>query len=366
MNIQAKQEGVYVMEADYYPKLFANFTGFHFDRPLGKVLVPRPQVPAIAVNLFEQDFGVTSLTAVQPITALLKVRQGVVVTEADQRIAESQARLADRAIASGVEQLYCGLLAANRILAAAQMAVETAAQMPPALQQTVEARISAVQAKQAIQAVSAQAGELEEQLNGMLELPLTTRLELMELPPIEVPVRSADQAIASALCCSPEVFQADQDIIKAEAAVKVAKVDYLPDVMLFGGYVNQNGFNVTQNDIGYAAVMVNQSLFAGGKRVHAVRQAETVVAMARQKACQTRDEVGLKAQQAFRKYEQAREALQTAQEMVLVRKEAQQKASSPEDIIKAADKLMEAEAAVVQAEATFRVAGVTLVSISGL
>ena len=32
MNIKAKQEGIYVMEADYYPKLLAGFMGFHFDR----------------------------------------------------------------------------------------------------------------------------------------------------------------------------------------------------------------------------------------------------------------------------------------------------------------------------------------------
>ena len=365
LNIQAKQEGVYVMEADYYPKLFANFTGLHFDEPLGKVLVPRLPLPSVAVNVFNQDFGMTSLTAVQPITALLKVRQGVAVTEADQRIAQSQAQQADRAIASGVEQLYCGLLAANRILAAARAANETAAKMPPTVLQTVEARIAAVEAKQAIQAVSAQAEELQEQLNAMLDLPLTTKLELVDLPPIESPVLSADQAIACALSCSPEVFQAEQDILKAEAAVKLAKVDYLPDVMLIGGYVNQNGLNVMQNDVSYAGLMVSCPLFEGGKRNHAVCQAETVVAMARQKACQTRDDVGLKAQKAFREHEQARQSLATAQEMVLVRKEAQQKARSMEDIIRASGELMKAEVAVVEAEATCRVTGVKLISITG-
>ena len=71
MNIQAKQESLYVMEADYYPKIFANFIGMHFDQPLGKVLVPArfPSVGPIAVNLWNQDWGVTAVTAVQPITA---------------------------------------------------------------------------------------------------------------------------------------------------------------------------------------------------------------------------------------------------------------------------------------------------------
>ena len=294
MNIQAKQEGVYVMEADYFPKVFANFTGMHFDEPLGKVLVPRPPLPVVAVNLFNQDYGMTSLTAVQPITALLKVRQGVIVTEADHQIAASQAEQADRAIACGVEQLYCGLLAANRIYAAAMLANETAARMPPAMLQTLEARIAAVEAKQATEAVSAQAWELAEQLNGMMDLPLNTRLELLDLPPVEAPLNSAEQAIACAVARSPEVFQADQDCIKAEAAVKLAKLDYMPDLMVFGGYFNQNGFNVMQNDVTYAGMSATVTLFEGGKRAHALHQAETVVAMARQKACQTRDEVGLK------------------------------------------------------------------------
>ena len=87
--------------------------------------------------------------------------------------------------------------------------------------------------------------------------------------------------------------------------------------------------------------------------------------MARQKACQTRDEVGLNAQKAFREYGQAHESLKTAQEMVLVRQMSQQKARAPEEIIRAASDLMKAEAGVVQAVATCRVTAVKLMSITG-
>ena len=77
MNIKAKHEGIYVMEADYYPKLLAGFTGFHFDRPLGRVFTPGgPLGLAVAVNLVNQDFGLTTLTAVQPITALTESASG--------------------------------------------------------------------------------------------------------------------------------------------------------------------------------------------------------------------------------------------------------------------------------------------------
>jgi outer membrane protein TolC len=367
MNIKAKQEGIYVMEADYYPKLFAGFTGFHFDAPLGRVLTPGllPLAP-IAVNVVNQDLGVTTMTAVQPITALLKVRQGTIVAEADEQIARSQAEQADRAIASGVEQLYFGLLAANRILAGAQTAAAAAQHMGPALASSTAARIAGVEAKQAIQAVSSQAAELEEQLNGLVELPLCTRLNLFEPPPVAPCLNCAEQAIALALGSSPEVFQADQDAVKAEAGVRVAKVDWLPDVLLMGGYVNQNGINVIQNDITYGAVSVNYPLFEGGKRIHALRQAEMVQAMARQKACQVREEVSLKAQKAYREYAEAQVSLQTAEEMLQVRKEAQRKADTADEMIKAAGEVMKAEAAVVQAEVTCRVAGIKLATIAGL
>jgi outer membrane protein TolC len=248
MNITAKQEGIYAMEADYYPKLFAGFTGFHFDEPLGKVLTPGgPFGVAIPINVVNQDLGLATITAAQPITAL-----------------------------------------------------------------------------------------------------------------------SAEQAIALALESSPEAFQADQDATKAEAGVRVAKVDYLPDVVVMGGYVNQNGIGAIQNDITYGAVTVNYTLFSGGKRVHALREAETVAAMARQKACQVREEVRLKAQKAYREYEQAQASFKTAGEMLQIRKEVQQAAHAPDEMIGAAGELMKAEAALVQAEVTCRVTGVRLMAITGL
>lgn len=107
-------------------------------------------------------------------------------------------------------------------------------------------------------------------------------------------------------------------------------------------------------------------LFEGGKRVHAVRQAETVVAMARQKAAQTRDEVRLKAQKAYREYVEAKDAAAIAWEMVQVRREAQQKAGTPDAMITTATETMKAEAALVQADAVYRVAYVKLSTVAGL
>ena len=367
-NVQAKGEAVYVAESDYYPKVLANFTGFHFDSPLGKVLTPGIlPISPIAVNVVNQDLGLTTVTALQPITALLKVQQAVKAADADQQIARSQVEEADRAIAAGVEQLYCGLLAADKILAGARAAAGAAAQqMGAGRPLSTEAQIAAVEGKQAIQAVASQQADLQEQLNGLLGLPLCTGLELVDLPPLCPAITCADQAVNLALANNPAILQADWTAAKAEVGVKVAKVDWLPDVALLGGYVNNDGINVIQHDVGYVALTANMPIFEGFKRIHAVREAESVVAMARMKACQTRDEVRLKARKAYREFYEAMEVTQTVQEMLLVRQEAQRKAATPDDAIRAASEFMKAQAAVVQAEATYRVAYAKLLNVAGM
>ena len=178
--------------------------------------------------------------------------------------------------------------------------------------------------------------------------------------------RAADQAISLALANNPAILQADWTAAKAEAGVKVAKVDWLPDVAVLGGYVNNDGINVIQHDIGYVALTANMPIFEGFKRIHAVREAESVVAMARMKACQTRDEVRLKARKAYREFCEDMEALQTAQEMLVVRTEAQRKAATPDDAVKAASEFMKAQAAVVLADATCRVAYAKLLNVAGV
>ena len=45
---------------------------------------------------------------VQPLTDLLKVRQGVKIARADEQIAQAQQEEGIRKVASGVEQLYWG------------------------------------------------------------------------------------------------------------------------------------------------------------------------------------------------------------------------------------------------------------------
>src|SRR5207248_2868657 len=156
-----------------------------------------------------------------PITALLKVRQGVVIGKADEQIAQAQHEKAARAVLVGTEQLYWGLLAATQIRAGAQAAV--AATEPMAATGLLDAKTALVEGRQAVQAAEAQVRDIEEQLNALLDLPPCTRLELVTPPAPTAPVACADEVVAAALASSPELHEISQDIVKARAATAAAK-----------------------------------------------------------------------------------------------------------------------------------------------
>ena len=65
----------------------------------------------------------STMAAVQPLTALLKVRAGVQAARADEQIAQAQLEKGRRELVSGTEQLFWGLLAVQRIRAAPLVAV---------------------------------------------------------------------------------------------------------------------------------------------------------------------------------------------------------------------------------------------------
>jgi outer membrane protein TolC len=178
-------------------------------------------------------------------------------------------------------------------------------------------------------------------------------------------VKCADEAVGLAVDASPEVRAAEQDILKARAAVAAAKVDYLPNIAVVGGFAKQTSMSYVQQDINYVGVVGSYTFFSWGKRRNTVREREQFVALAELKVEQTRDEIRQKALKAFRELEQDREALQTAQEMAQVRKEVAKQAAAPAAQFAAAKDLMQAEVDLVKADLAYRIAHVKLMSLVG-
>jgi outer membrane protein TolC len=377
LNVKSKGYAKRAVQANYFPQVIGNIVYFHFNDDLGTILttqgrtvsgprgVPLANLPSVAVNLpvVNQETTLTTAVAVQPLTDLLKVRQGVKIAQADVGIAQAQLEKGTRELLSGVEQLYWGLLIAQRIRAGAAAAVaggEVLAQTGDLL-----ARTALVESKQALQEVSNQVAGLQEQLAILLDLPTCTQFELVEPPLPPAPVKCADEAVALALDASPEIREAGETIAKAHAAVCAGKLDYVPSIAVVGGYSNQTAADYIQPNIGYIGVAGSYTFVDWGKRRNTIRERQELVAMATLKLQQTQDTVRQDALKAFREYEQSQVALQLAGELVVVRKEAVKVASTLADKFKTAKDLLTAEVDEMKADLAYRIAYVKLMVLLG-
>jgi outer membrane protein TolC len=369
MNVTSKGYATRAVQANYFPQVIGASAYLHFDEPLGEVLSTRGR-PVLGlppkvfdVNFLNQNSSWTTVAAIQPITDLLKVRQGVLIARADQQIAQAKLDSGTREVVSGAEQLYWGILAVRRIQAGAAQGVQGAEML--AKSGTLEARTALVEAKQGLEDANKQLAGLEEQLNNLLDYPPCTKLELAEPAPPVLPFACVDEAIALAIAASPDVREAQANIEKGRAAVAAGKLEYVPSIMVTGGYLNQTAMSYVQQDSEFVGVVGSYTFFDGGKRRNTIRERETLTAMAVLKLQQTQDDVRQKTVKAFREFDETRQALATAGELVGVRTETAKAAKTPEAMMASAKPLALAQVDYIKAQLAHQQAYVTLMVLIG-
>ena len=304
-----------------------------------------------------------TITLAQPITKLIAVNAAVQAARADACAAQAQLDKGTRDLLSGVAQTYYGLLGTLRIQAALELQVQVLEQVAGA-KPTPEIRIALLEARQGLVQVRNEVRELMQQLDSLLDLPLCTVLELVDPMPADFPFRCADDAAETAVANSPEVREAAQSIAKAEAGLKVARMAYLPDVSVVGGYANQTAADYIQPNIGYVGVTASMTLFEWNKKKDLIHQRETQIAMARQNLFVTQDKVRLDARKAYLIFEEAREAYQLSRQMVEARKEAEKNATGAAALQAKGDSA-KAELEAMKAEIGLRVSHAKLAAFVG-
>jgi outer membrane protein TolC len=366
LNIVASQHATAAAGKDYYPKLLGNVTYFHFDKDIGTVLTtPGVLAPAqtVPVSVLNQDSAISTVMLAQPITKLIAVNAAVQLARADEAIAQAQLEKGRQDLLSGVAQVYYGLLGAQRIRAALELQI-TLLEQVGGEKPTPDLRIGLLEARQGLLQVKGQSDELTQQLNNLLDLPACTILELVEPMPSEPVIGCADEAAQLALRSSAEVREAEQNVAKAHAALQVAKMEYLPDVDVFGGYANQSAADYIQDNIGYLGVTASYTFWDWGKRREVKSQRYTQIALAQQNLQVTADRVQLQARKAYGTFESAREAYRLAGEMVEARKDAEQGAGGPAAMA-AKGATAKAELEYMQVEIVYRVAHAQLLGFIG-
>ena len=369
LNVIEKQHVTNGARKDYLPKVLGSVTYLHFNEDLGSVVTVetgKRGILPIGINTFDaavanQNSALSTLMLAQPITKLIAVNAAVQIARADQAAAQAKLDKGIRDLISGVSQAYYGLLGAQRIQTALELQIGMLQQILAA-KPSPELKIGLLEAQQGLLQVRGQVLELNDQLNTLIGSPPDTRLELVDPMPGDLPVHTAEEAAQLALACNLEVREAEQSIAKAEAALKVANMAFIPDVNVIGGYANQTTASYIQPNIGFVGVTANYTFWEWGKKRDLRKQRETDIALARQNVQVTIEKVSSEARKAYGTFDQARSALKLAGEMVAAREEVE-KAATGVAAFQAKGDTSKAQLEAMKAEIAYRVAYADLAGI---
>jgi outer membrane protein TolC len=311
LEIEAAKQHRLATRSDFLPKLSSTFLNLHFNKFMGDVItVQRPvlgTVTTIGLPLAGKDQTLVAVSAAQPITPIFKITQAVNIAKADEEIARSKAH-AQATAAQSVTEKYYGLLVARKT------AFDSGASDDPALLTVAEGLASS----------SLQVKQRAAELNDLLAFPQDTELELA---PPEINYDddlSLVEAVQEAQSNNPDVIAAQQNVVKAKAAAKLSKLDYIPDVALTGGYVyNGNALPLLPRDFSYIGVIGAYNLFDFGKREHTIKERNAQVAMAETAVELAKAKAAASAKQSYYEMERSRQLSELrhgASEMVRIQK----------------------------------------------
>src|SRR6185503_1132063 len=146
---------------------------------------------------------------------------------------------------------------------------------------TPDAQISLVQAQQGLLSAESQLVDLTGQMNQLIALPPETVLELEQPAAPTKPFTVAEEAISAAVATSPKIQEARTQVDKAEAAVRLAGADYVPTVLAYGMYVNQQSVPAIQDDFTAVGLTASYTL-EWGKKNDTYRASMATACLARQ------------------------------------------------------------------------------------
>jgi outer membrane protein TolC len=322
LSVDAARQHRLGVQADYFPKFGATFTNLHFTEFLGQVVTLRRLNSQVALPLLAQDQTVAALTFVQPITPLFVVHQAVKIARADERIAKAKAGVAvtKNTRDAEIEEIYLKLLIAKRQVTAAGLKLGRGEGRQLYAAASIESigspeqDLELVEARKAFDTASVKARELTAALNRAIGWPEDTELDLA-LPNPLVEHVSLEEIANKSVAANPDLVEAEQTVVKARAASRITKFEYVPTVAAVAGYMFQNAIPALSSNFGYGGVMASYTLFDFGKRERAVKEARARLGMAELALQMTRAKIAADLKKSYFELERSRELSNVAQKM---------------------------------------------------
>jgi len=342
-HVRENQQKAVTARADYFPQL-SNDTNLMAisDRELVSIptgalgnlpgLGPFPP-QTIALDQGSNTIVLTNTTLSQPLTQLFKIKEGVRVAAANQRITEAELKKAEDDVVLGVHQLYFGLLAAAKQLGALQAQIvaaqenlreaEDAVRAGNALEVTaIGGRASLLKSRQSLLAAENQVADLNTEMDDLLGLPLDTELELADVGMSTDEPLTRQQYLAAALDRNPELQAAKETVSKARSALLAAQYEYIPNIGAFARETYQSGVPFLVHNFGTFGLQMTWNVFDWGKRKGVVGERQALLTQAEENLRRITDRITVDIEKAYRKLERTRMMVDVAQEALALRQEA--------------------------------------------
>jgi outer membrane protein TolC len=172
--------------------------------------------------------------------------------------------------------------------------------------------------------------------------------------PVPLPDHAITLATAGqrALATNSEVIEAEQAVVKAQAAVSLSKLEYVPDVAVMGGYSYQTAVGLLPTDFSFLGVVATFNVFDFGKREKTLKERKSYLELAQMNLQAVKSRVTASVQSAYIEVEEA------------ARSRDVRRAQLSDSVDEA--RHFEAEADLAQAEWKYRVARQQLHKLVGM
>jgi outer membrane protein TolC len=279
-------------------------------------------------NLVSSGTGLT-----QPLSELWKIKSANDVAAADLSATRDNAHQTENAVALKVHQLYYLILIAQAHREAAQAKIQAGETLRQERveqvkygstleEESIESRAQLLENKQELLTTDLQLSDLTMQLNDAIGLPLTTTLTLDANVKQVTASCEREECLHLALESHPEIAEARAEIEKANAAIRLAKRQYIPDVEAFARYSYQENVPFLARNFGTFGIHFGYDLFDGGRRNATIAEHQSQLAQAKENLARISEEVELRVQTAWNKLERTRQVVQVSQELLTLRAES--------------------------------------------
>lgn len=262
----------------FFPQIGSGFENMHFNKFMGQELQTASR--SLSLPLAGQNQTFLDVTVAQPITPLFQIYQLYKIAQADETIARAKAGIPPTQVAANVEKNFYGLLVAQRLLTVAEAKAKLSeskwllANNSSVPVGSIDGDETLMEATKELATATSKVKELSASLDELLGWPDDTQLELVPPEP-RFEYIPLGQATGKALAANPEVIEAEQTVVKARAAVKAQKWNYVPTIAVMGGYAyNNNAVPLLPHDFSFIGLVGTYNIFDFGKREHTIKGAE--------------------------------------------------------------------------------------------